>query len=96
MYHRKSLMKNNLQRIQFLKYELTLSDLIIPQSSLDRGYGRCLVYRKAQTNLKKYPNQTFDRVVGPSKDPISGEVISNHKVWKFSLISPLGSKRFTF
>ena len=50
------------------------------QASIDRGYGRCLVYTKAQTNLKKYPNQTYDRVDGPSRDPTSGEVIEKHKV----------------
>ena len=39
-----------------------------------------MVYTKAQTNLKKYPNQTFDRVDGPSRDPTTGEVIEKHKV----------------
>ena len=38
------------------------------------------MYTKAQTNLKKYPNQTYDRVDGPSKDPTTGEVIHKHKV----------------
>ena len=52
----------------------------LSQASIDRGYGRCLVYTKAQTNLKKYPNQTFDRVDGPSRDPTTGEVIEKHKV----------------
>ena len=59
------------------------------QASIDRGYGRCLVYTKAQTNLKKYPNQTFDRVDGPSKDPTTGEVVFKHKVRLTDCKSPI-------
>ena len=39
------------------------------------GYGRCLVYRNQKCVLKRYANQTFDKVMGPSlladtKEPI--------------------------
>ena len=30
------------------------------------GYGRCLVYRNQKCALKRYANQTFDKVKGPS------------------------------
>ena len=30
------------------------------------GYGRCLVYRNQKCVLKRYANQTFDKVMGPS------------------------------
>lgn len=36
------------------------------RASLDRGFGRCIVLKKAQTVLKKYPNRTQDRVVAPA------------------------------
>eukprot|EP00741_Cyanophora_paradoxa_P012669 tig00020614_g12240.t1 len=35
------------------------------KASLDRGFGRCLVLRKYAASLKKYANQTLDRLVGP-------------------------------
>ncbi|XP_047141151.1 DNA-directed RNA polymerase III subunit RPC2 isoform X1 [Hydra vulgaris] len=54
--------------------------LIINKSSLDRGFGRCLVYKKQVCNLKRYANQTFDRVMGPSRDAKTGEIIWKHKV----------------
>ena len=38
--------------------------IILNKASLDRGYGRCLVYRNAKCSLKRYANQTSDRVLG--------------------------------
>ena len=35
------------------------------KSSLDRGFGRCIVLRKYGTTMKKYKNRTTDRVVRP-------------------------------
>eukprot|EP00794_Sanderia_malayensis_P007070 gene7070-7865_t len=52
--------------------------LIINKSSLDRGYGRCLVYRNAKCTLKRYANQTYDRVMGPSRDAETGDIIFKH------------------
>ncbi|XP_015178879.1 PREDICTED: DNA-directed RNA polymerase III subunit RPC2 isoform X2 [Polistes dominula] len=59
--------------------------LILNKASIDRGYGRCLVYRSAKCNLKKYSNQTFDRIMGPLVD-------SNTKkpVWKHEIIDSDG------
>eukprot|EP01098_Paradermamoeba_levis_P010664 TRINITY_DN4487_c0_g3_i2.p1 TRINITY_DN4487_c0_g3~~TRINITY_DN4487_c0_g3_i2.p1 ORF type:complete len:1132 (+),score=308.58 TRINITY_DN4487_c0_g3_i2:455-3397(+) len=42
--------------------------LILNKASLDRGFGRCMVLRRYTTNIKKYPNSTYDRVVGPPED----------------------------
>eukprot|EP00111_Clytia_hemisphaerica_P015648 TCONS_00046187-protein len=53
--------------------------LIINKSSLDRGFGRCLVYRKQVCQLRRYANQTFDRVMGPGRDATTGEIIWKHK-----------------
>jgi len=53
--------------------------LILNKASVDRGFGRCLVYRKQTCLLKRYANQTFDRVMGPSRDASTGEVIWRHK-----------------
>ena len=34
---------------------------VLNKASLDRGYGRCLVYRNQKCILKRYANQTSDR-----------------------------------
>lgn len=54
--------------------------IIINKASLDRGFGRCHVYRKHTCSMKRYPNQTFDRIMGPSRDSQSGDIIWRHKV----------------
>ena len=53
--------------------------LVLNKASLDRGFGRCLVYRKQTCAIKRYANQTFDRIMGPSRDAQSGEMIWKHK-----------------
>ena len=52
--------------------------LVINKASLDRGFGRCLVYRKQTCSLKRYANQTFDRILGPSRDSQTGQPIWKH------------------
>ena len=39
--------------------------IILNRASLDRGYGRCLVYRNQKSTMKRYANQTADRILGP-------------------------------
>mmetsp|Transcript_28385 Transcript_28385/g.45985 ORF Transcript_28385/g.45985 Transcript_28385/m.45985 type:complete len:1140 (+) Transcript_28385:58-3477(+) len=45
--------------------------IVMNKASLDRGFGRCIVLRKYDAGLRKYPNQTLDRLVGPppNEDP---------------------------
>ena len=33
---------------------------------MDRGFGRCFVIKKFMTSIKKYPNGTGDRTIGPA------------------------------
>lgn len=54
--------------------------LIINKASIDRGFGRCLVYRNSKCVLKRYANQTFDRVQGPLIDPTSNKVVWRHSI----------------
>eukprot|EP00656_Telonema_subtile_P010648 TRINITY_DN15167_c0_g1_i5.p1 TRINITY_DN15167_c0_g1~~TRINITY_DN15167_c0_g1_i5.p1 ORF type:complete len:929 (+),score=250.38 TRINITY_DN15167_c0_g1_i5:46-2832(+) len=42
--------------------------LVMNKYSLDRGFGRCMVFRKLQTVLKRYGNGTKDRIVPPPTD----------------------------
>ena len=37
--------------------------VVLNQASVDRGYGRCIVLKKYAAQLRRYPNQTLDRLV---------------------------------
>ena len=54
--------------------------LIMNKASLDRGFGRCVVYKKQVCSLKRYANQTFDRILGPSYDSKTAKPIWKHAV----------------
>lgn len=54
--------------------------LILNRAALDRGYGRCLVYKNSKCTMKRYANQTYDKIDGPSIDPISNKVELKHDV----------------
>ena len=54
--------------------------LILNRASLDRGFGRCFVYKKQTCSLKRYANQTFDRILGPSRDAATNKPIWKHEV----------------
>jgi DNA-directed RNA polymerase III subunit RPC2 len=42
--------------------------LVLNKASVDRGFGRCQVFRKYSTTLRKYPNSTVDRIGDPQFD----------------------------
>lgn len=52
---------------------------IINKASIDRGYGRCLVFRNSKCNVKRYANQTFDKIKGPLVDATTGKPIWKHQ-----------------
>lgn len=54
--------------------------LVLNKASLDRGFGRCMVYRFAKGNARKYPNQTYDKFMGPSLDAVTRKPIFRHSV----------------
>lgn len=45
--------------------------IVVNKASLDRGYGRCMVMRKHVASIRKYPNQTRDRLVAPPPEHLS-------------------------
>ena len=53
--------------------------LVLNKASLDRGFGRCLVYRKQSCSIKRYPNQTYDRIMAPDLDPKTGKPPWKHQ-----------------
>lgn len=49
--------------------------IVMNRASLDRGFGRCIVLKKSQAVLRKYPNRAQDRVVAPAP---GGRMCSTH------------------
>ncbi|XP_071455559.1 DNA-directed RNA polymerase III subunit RPC2 [Hetaerina americana] len=66
--------------------------LILNKASIDRGFGRCLVYRNAKCTLKRYANQTYDRVLGPLVDSETMEPIWKHEILDQDGIASPGEK----
>lgn len=52
-------------------------------------FGRCLVYRNQKCILKRYANQTYDKVMGPVIDTEKGKPIWRHEALDHDgIISP--------
>lgn len=45
-----------------------------------KGFGRCLVYKNAKCTLRRYTNQTFDKVMGPMLDATTRKAIWRHNI----------------
>src|SRR2546423_13773870 len=52
--------------------------LVINKASIDRGFGRCQVFRKMSTTLRKYANGTYDIMGLPARDE-NGELPEEDK-----------------
>jgi DNA-directed RNA polymerase III subunit RPC2 len=52
--------------------------LVLNKGSVDRGFGRCQVFRKYVTSLKSYPNGTEDRLDNP--EIVDGVPIAKHAI----------------
>eukprot|EP00127_Corallochytrium_limacisporum_P004832 Clim_evm15s183 gene=Clim_evmTU15s183 len=42
--------------------------LILNRASIDRGFGRCVVYRKHALTIRRYPNSAHDRIMPAPQD----------------------------
>ena len=54
--------------------------LILNKSSIDRGFGRCLIHKKQVISLKRYTNQSYDKVMGPMLDAVTRKPIYRHDI----------------
>ncbi|XP_033741711.1 DNA-directed RNA polymerase III subunit RPC2-like isoform X2 [Pecten maximus] len=66
--------------------------LILNKASLDRGFGRCLVYRKQACTLKRYANHSFDKVMGPMLDATTHRPVWRHSILDMDGICSPGEK----
>lgn len=56
--------------------------IVLNKASLDRGFGRCQLYRRQSVVLKSYSDNMmkYDRLMGPMVDPESGLPRRGHEV----------------
>ncbi|EEQ34008.1 DNA-directed RNA polymerase III complex subunit Rpc2 [Microsporum canis] len=64
--------------------------LVLNKGSVDRGFGRCQVFRKYSANLKSYSNGTKDRLVGPTRE--NGVSIRKHGLLDNDGLAAVGEK----
>ncbi|KAG8526280.1 DNA-directed RNA polymerase III subunit [Bacidia gigantensis] len=66
--------------------------LVINKASCDRGFGSCQVYRKLGTVLKSYSNQAVDKIIDPTKDPVTKVNIKKHALLDDSGLASVGER----
>ncbi|GIX77354.1 DNA-directed RNA polymerase III subunit RPC2 [Caerostris extrusa] len=66
--------------------------IVLNKASLDRGFGRCLVYRTNKTVVKRYANQITDKVRGPKVDAETRKPIWKHMALDHDGIAAPGVK----
>ncbi|EEP79252.1 DNA-directed RNA polymerase III 130 kDa polypeptide [Uncinocarpus reesii 1704] len=64
--------------------------LVLNKASVDRGFGRCQVFRKYSANLKSYSNGTKDRLLGPDRE--NGAPIRKHALLDSDGLAAVGEK----
>ncbi|BGP19947.1 hypothetical protein JCM10213_006723 [Rhodosporidiobolus nylandii] len=65
--------------------------LILNRASVDRGFGRCQVFRKYATMLKRYPNGLYDRLADPPKGE-NGEVMPRYGILDMDGLAHVGEQ----
>ncbi|KAH7972447.1 hypothetical protein HPB52_012135 [Rhipicephalus sanguineus] len=66
--------------------------IVMNRSSIDRGFGRCQVYRNQKCVIKKYANQTSDKIMGPLIDSTNMMPVWKHEALDADGIARPGSR----
>lgn len=66
--------------------------IVMNKASIDRGFGRCIVYRNQKCILRKYGTHIGDRIMGPSIEVKSGATKWNHQALDAEGIASPGVK----
>ncbi|XP_077521380.1 RNA polymerase III subunit RpIII128 [Amblyomma americanum] len=66
--------------------------IVMNRSSIDRGFGRCQVYRNQKCIIKKYTNQTSDKIMGPLVDSTTMKPVWKHEALDSDGIARPGSR----
>ncbi|KAI9798460.1 MAG: DNA-directed RNA polymerase III subunit [Sarcosagium campestre] len=64
--------------------------LVLNKASCDRGFGRCQVFRKYATQLRRYPNSTTDRIGDREED--EGGPVRKHALLETDGLAAVGEK----
>ena len=64
--------------------------LVLNKGSVDRGFGRCQVFRKYVTNLKSYPNGMKDQLSAPEYS--DGVAIRKHALLDYDGLASVGEQ----
>ena len=64
--------------------------VILNKASIDRGFGRCMVLRKYQTSIRRYPNGTMDRTCGPPEASAFADGEQDKRYMKYKAIDKDG------
>ncbi|MCJ1307224.1 DNA-directed RNA polymerase III core subunit ret1 [Agyrium rufum] len=64
--------------------------LVLNKASCDRGFGRCQVFRKYSTTLRRYPNNTEDRISDRQEE--NGVAIKKHALLDKHGLAEVGEK----
>ena len=60
--------------------------VILNKAAIDRGFGRCMVLRKHQTSVRRYPNGTMDRTCGPPEASAFSDGEDDKRYMKYKAI----------
>ncbi|KAL1466609.1 hypothetical protein MTO96_042610, partial [Rhipicephalus appendiculatus] len=66
--------------------------IVMNRPSIDRGFGRCQVYRNQKCVIKKYANQTSDKIMGPLIDSTNMMPVWKHEALDADGIARPGSR----
>eukprot|EP00736_Rhodelphis_marinus_P004775 Rmarinus@m.6141 len=62
--------------------------VVLNKAALDRGFGRCIVMRRYTCPVKKYPNGSCDRIMGPPVDRDNPRAARYHALDDDGIASP--------
>ncbi|KAI9800410.1 MAG: DNA-directed RNA polymerase III core subunit ret1 [Piccolia ochrophora] len=65
--------------------------LVLNKASCDRGFGRCQVFRKYGTQLRKYPNSMMDRM-GEREEDSDGKPVNKHALLEKDGLAAVGDR----
>lgn len=66
--------------------------VVLNKASLDRGFGRCIVYKNAKCSMKRHLNQSPDIIDGPLVDVRTGDRIWKHRALDDDGLPHVGAK----
>lgn len=66
--------------------------LVLNKASIDRGFGRCQVMRKATVQMKTYPNSTHDRFADPPCEEGTKKKLPHYTTLQADGISGVGER----